>query len=62
MFPRNLPAGCDSIASKAISVCDAGDPFCEAGGKDLSVHLSYIKVWGEYTVGHVVKAVNKGRD
>ncbi|WZH40508.1 cutinase [Fusarium acuminatum] len=62
MFPRNLPAGCDSIASKAISFCDANDPFCEAGGKDLSVHLSYIKVWGEYAVSHVVKAVNKGRD
>ncbi|KAF5680863.1 acetylxylan esterase 2 [Fusarium heterosporum] len=65
MFPRNLPEGCEGIASKTVSVCDAGDPFCEAGGKDLSVHLSYIKVWGEYAVSYAVKAytaINKSRD
>ncbi|KLO87862.1 uncharacterized protein Y057_14879 [Fusarium fujikuroi] len=56
IFPRNLPIGCDSIASKTVSICDKGDPYCEAGGKDLSVHLSYIKNYGEFTVGHVVKA------
>ncbi|KAK7598868.1 related to acetylxylan esterase precursor [Fusarium oxysporum] len=56
IFPRNLPIGCNSIASKTVSICDKGDPYCEAGGKDLSVHLSYIKNYGEFTVGHVVKA------
>ncbi|RGP73308.1 acetylxylan esterase 2 [Fusarium sporotrichioides] len=55
MFPRNLPAGCDSIATKTVSVCDKGDPFCEAGGKELSVHLGYIPVWGDYVVKEVVK-------
>ncbi|KAF4343234.1 acetylxylan esterase 2 [Fusarium beomiforme] len=56
IFPRNLPVGCDSIASKTVSICDKGDPYCEAGGKELSVHLSYIKNYGEYAINHVVKA------
>ncbi|KAK2683730.1 Cutinase/acetylxylan esterase [Fusarium oxysporum f. sp. vasinfectum] len=54
--PATSPIGCNSIASKTVSICDKGDPYCEAGGKDLSVHLSYIKNYGEFTVGHVVKA------
>ncbi|KAJ4271308.1 hypothetical protein NW762_000010 [Fusarium torreyae] len=53
IFPRKLPVGCDSISDKTISICDAGDPFCEAGGKQLSVHMGYVKVWGEYMVNHV---------
>ncbi|KAL3605934.1 hypothetical protein FPOAC2_00885 [Fusarium poae] len=57
MFPRNLPAGCDSIADKTVSVCDKGDPFCEAGGKNLDVHLGYIPVWGDYVVKEAVKFV-----
>ncbi|KAF4448006.1 hypothetical protein F53441_8521 [Fusarium austroafricanum] len=57
IFPRNLPVGCDRIARKAVSFCDKGDPYCEAGGKDLAVHLSYIKVYGEFTVNHVVKTL-----
>ncbi|KAG9508006.1 hypothetical protein J7337_001563 [Fusarium musae] len=56
IFPRKLPIGCNAIASKTVSICDKGDPYCEASGKDLSVHLSYIKNYGEFTVGHVVKA------
>ncbi|KAF9776698.1 hypothetical protein IL306_005091 [Fusarium sp. DS 682] len=56
IFPRNIPVGCDSIASKTVSICDKGDPYCEAGGKELSVHLSYIQNYGEYTINHVIKA------
>ncbi|CAG7561339.1 unnamed protein product [Fusarium equiseti] len=55
MFPRNLPAGCDRIADRTVSVCDKGDPFCEKGGKDLPVHLGYIPVWGDYLVKEGVK-------
>ncbi|KAF5023120.1 hypothetical protein F66182_4815 [Fusarium sp. NRRL 66182] len=52
IFPRNIPAGCDSIADKTISICDAGDPFCEAGGKELAVHMGYVQVWSEFMVEH----------
>ncbi|KAM0441085.1 hypothetical protein ACHAPT_000390 [Fusarium lateritium] len=52
IFPRVHPEGCDQIARKVISICDAGDPFCEAGSKDVAVHLSYVAVWDEYIVSH----------
>ncbi|KAM5355317.1 hypothetical protein ACJ41O_001963 [Fusarium nematophilum] len=58
IFPRHRPGGCQCISGKTISICDAGDPFCEAGGKDLAVHMGYVTVWGEYAANYVVSKYN----
>ena len=43
LFPRN--GTCDKYASKIQSYCDTGDPFC-SGGKNLTVHVGYVKEYG----------------
>ncbi|KAM0343225.1 hypothetical protein ACHAPU_008818 [Fusarium lateritium] len=58
ILPRLRPDGCQAIANKTVSVCDAGDPFCEAGGKNLAVHLGYVLVWSDYAVNRVVELFN----
>ncbi|RGP74882.1 hypothetical protein FLONG3_5994 [Fusarium longipes] len=40
------PNGCQYVSSKTISFCDAGDPFCEVGGHDLSTHMRYVSEYG----------------
>ncbi|KAM0253490.1 hypothetical protein ACHAP5_000519 [Fusarium lateritium] len=58
VLPRLRPDGCHDVADKTVSVCDAGDPFCEAGGKILAVHLGYVPVWSDYTVNRAVELFN----
>lgn len=55
IFPRLNPGGCDCFASKIMSICDAGDMFCEAGSTSLEVHLSYVAVWGKEAAEFVVQ-------
>ncbi|KAF5008508.1 hypothetical protein FDECE_5208 [Fusarium decemcellulare] len=62
IFPRHLVGGCQSVSDKAISICDAGDPFCEAGGHDLKVHMAYVAVWGDYAVDHAVSLFRSAQD
>ncbi|KAF4974376.1 hypothetical protein FZEAL_8708 [Fusarium zealandicum] len=54
IFPRQKPGGCKYIADRALSICDHGDPFCEAGGDELEVHMNYVATYGEYAVDFVV--------
>ncbi|KAF5023119.1 hypothetical protein F66182_4814 [Fusarium sp. NRRL 66182] len=51
IFPRQRPNGCERVSTKIISFCDAGDPFCEAGGHDLSVHMNYVTTYGSIAAG-----------
>ncbi|KAF4963809.1 hypothetical protein FSARC_8169 [Fusarium sarcochroum] len=54
IFPRRRPDGCHGIVDKTVSICDAGDPFCEAGGHDLAVHMGYVAVWADFAVNQTV--------
>ncbi|QPC75267.1 hypothetical protein HYE68_006019 [Fusarium pseudograminearum] len=47
IFPRQKPNGCRYVSGKTMSFCDAGDPFCEAGGHDLSTHMRYVSTYGQ---------------
>ncbi|OBS27094.1 hypothetical protein FPOA_01035 [Fusarium poae] len=47
IFPPNKPNGCHYVSGKTVSFCDAGDPFCEAGGHDLSTHMRYVSAYGQ---------------
>ncbi|KAF5720353.1 acetylxylan esterase precursor [Fusarium mundagurra] len=55
IFPRQKPEGCKCVSDKTVSFCDAGDPFCEAGGHDLRTHMNYVTAYGhtaaDYAVG-----------
>ncbi|PNP80083.1 hypothetical protein FNYG_06793 [Fusarium nygamai] len=55
IFPRRKPEGCKRVSDKTVSFCDAGDPFCEAGGHDLRTHMNYVTAYGhaaaDYAVG-----------
>ncbi|KAG8349407.1 hypothetical protein FVEN_g12374 [Fusarium venenatum] len=42
IFPHQKPNRCHYVSGKAVSFCDVGDPFCEAGGHDLSTHMRYV--------------------
>jgi acetylxylan esterase len=55
IFPRKNPGGCYCFASKMMSICDAGDMFCQAGGKSLEVHLSYVANWATKAADFVVR-------
>ncbi|KAI8719533.1 hypothetical protein NCS52_00734300 [Fusarium sp. LHS14.1] len=50
VLARQNPDGCKAIVNKTISICDAGDTFCEAGSQNLTVHMSYATIWGDYIV------------
>ncbi|OHX00006.1 carbohydrate esterase family 5 protein [Colletotrichum incanum] len=39
VFPRQNTGGCDAVASKMVSFCNTGDPYCDRG-RNLQVHLS----------------------
>ncbi|KAF5680864.1 acetylxylan esterase [Fusarium heterosporum] len=54
IFPRSRPEGCDCVAGKMVSFCDAGDPFCEAGGHDLRTHMGYVTTYGHYAADFAV--------
>ncbi|KAF4436082.1 hypothetical protein F53441_13330 [Fusarium austroafricanum] len=54
IFPRLKPEGCNCVSDKTISFCDAGDPFCEAGGHDLRVHMNYVTAYGHVAVDFAV--------
>ncbi|KPM36473.1 hypothetical protein AK830_g10086 [Neonectria ditissima] len=58
IFPRQNPAGCNFVHNKMISICDAGDLFCEAGSDDLAVHMSYVANWGDLAADYVVSMYN----
>ncbi|KAI1068443.1 hypothetical protein LB507_004469 [Fusarium sp. FIESC RH6] len=47
VLPRQNPDGCRCVSGKTISFCDAGDPFCEAGGHDLRTHMRYVSAYGQ---------------
>ncbi|CEF72784.1 hypothetical protein SNK03_000906 [Fusarium graminearum] len=47
VFSRQKPNGCRYVSGKTMSFCDAGDPFCEAGGHDLSTHMRYVSAYGQ---------------
>jgi hypothetical protein len=54
LFPRQKPNGCKDVSGKTISFCDAGDPFCEAGGHDLSTHMRYVSAYGQVAADFAV--------
>ncbi|KAJ4271307.1 hypothetical protein NW762_000009 [Fusarium torreyae] len=54
IFPRQNPGGCQCVSGKTISLCDAGDPFCEAGGHDLSAHMNYVTAYGDFAAEFTV--------
>ncbi|RGP74881.1 acetylxylan esterase 2 [Fusarium longipes] len=59
VLPRLRPEGCQAIVRKTVSICDAGDPFCEAGSKDLDVHMGYVPVYMDYAVERTLELFNK---
>lgn len=52
-FPRQNNAGCDPVAHRMVSYCNAGDFFCDSGG-NLTVHLEYVQTNGAEAVQFVV--------
>ncbi|KAF4995905.1 hypothetical protein FGRMN_4862 [Fusarium graminum] len=54
IFPRSRPEGCQCVADKMVSFCDAEDPFCEAGGHDLRTHMGYVTTYGHYAADFAV--------
>ncbi|KAF7553799.1 hypothetical protein G7Z17_g3394 [Cylindrodendrum hubeiense] len=58
IFPRLKPNGCKCIDHKTMSICDAGDMFCEAGSDSLAVHMSYVTNWGDAATDFVVSMVH----
>ena len=55
---RFNPAGCDAVADKMVSFCDADDIFCDSG-TSLPVHMGYAKEFGAVAAKFVVTMVNK---
>lgn len=58
MFPRLNPDGCKCVDHKMMSICDAGDMFCEEGGNSLAVHMSYVINWGDAAVDFVLSMIH----
>ncbi|KAH7196632.1 cutinase [Fusarium flagelliforme] len=54
VLPRQNPDGCRCVSGKTISFCDAGDPFCEAGGHDLRTHMRYVSAYGQMAADFAV--------
>ncbi|KAJ4137398.1 hypothetical protein NW768_002985 [Fusarium equiseti] len=54
VLPRQNPNGCRCVSEKTISFCDAGDPFCEAGGHDLRTHMRYVSAYGQMAADFAV--------
>ncbi|GJD03152.1 cutinase [Colletotrichum higginsianum] len=59
MFPRQNTAGCDAVASKMVSFCNTGDPFCDRG-RNVQVHLRYVQSDGDKATQFVVSQFNGG--
>ncbi|KAF4343235.1 acetylxylan esterase precursor [Fusarium beomiforme] len=59
IFPRTKPEGCQCVLDKTLSFCDAGGPYCEAGGHDLSAHSSYVTVYEREAADYAVAMFHK---
>ncbi|KAH7156442.1 cutinase [Dactylonectria macrodidyma] len=57
IFRREKPEGCKRVDRKMMSICDAGDPFCEAGSDSLAVHMGYVATWGDVAVDFALAMV-----
>ncbi|KAF3764319.1 family 5 carbohydrate esterase, partial [Cryphonectria parasitica EP155] len=59
IFPREVPAGCDPVADRMVSYCNANDTYCDSGSS-LDVHLSYVQDNGTSAVNFIVDQINAG--
>ncbi|KAF5008507.1 hypothetical protein FDECE_5207 [Fusarium decemcellulare] len=59
IFPRQRPGGCQCISDRTVSFCDAGDPFCEAGGSSLDVHMNYVTVYADVATDFAVSMFHR---
>jgi acetylxylan esterase len=60
-FPRAADQQLTSFASKVRSYCDTGDPFCDSG-RDMSVHLSYLRKYSDDATQFVVDKIGGSGD
>ncbi|CAM1504405.1 Fc.00g019960.m01.CDS01 [Cosmosporella sp. VM-42] len=58
IFMRRNPTGCNPVADRMISFCDANDLFCDSGNS-IPVHLGYAREFGTVAADFVVAMVNK---
>ncbi|KZL74238.1 carbohydrate esterase family 5 protein (cutinase) [Colletotrichum tofieldiae] len=59
-FPRQNTAGCGAVASKMVSFCNTGDPYCDSG-RNLQVHLRYVQSNGDAATQFIMSQVRGGR-
>ncbi|GKT42945.1 acetylxylan esterase 2 [Colletotrichum spaethianum] len=59
-FPRQNTAGCDAVASKMVSFCNTGDPYCDSG-RNLQVHLRYVQSDGDAATQFVMSQVKAAK-
>lgn len=62
IFFRSDISACEALGNRIRSYCEAGDPYCDAGGAPPSAvpHLTYISNYGDEIARYVVDQYNTG--